>query len=101
MRLLSLQEALDTHGEMLQMVIDEDLVGQGVAEDGSKPEVFTAGWIPIAAEDERLLCIDLDPEDGSRVGQVIIVHTTEGSHGRMADDLESLWVQAAESLSEG
>jgi len=100
MRLLGLAEALTVHRDMLQMVNDEHMHGQGVAKDGSKPEIFTAGWIPVAEEEEHLLCLDLDPTDPSKVGQLIIVHTTEGSHGRLAEDLPALWEHAATSLRE-
>jgi len=93
--LLSLRGMLGEWNE--HRSIEEDLGPDNVLESGNpgvRPCTFLAARIPFAADSGgNSLCVDLDPDDGGTVGQIIDFDHEGDCAVRIADDYRS-WLNA-------
>ena len=65
----------DEYKELSSVFDEEDEVNRDLVAPGVRPLNFSAGWIPIgrSARGRDSLCLDMDPAEGGRPGQVIKV----------------------------
>ena len=76
--------------------------GVPVAGAGVRPVWWSAAWLPISdsgSGDHH--CIDLDPADGGRVGQVVVFLHDDGLRRVQSDSLASLLGGLATGLAAG
>jgi len=84
--------------------ISEDFGGDNDIETGNpgvKPYVFHPAWIPIAAEGGNSLCVDLDPDIGGTIGQIIEFNHEQEGPKRIADDYRSWFESLADGFEAG
>ena len=100
-RLTTLAESL-RGWRMLTEVLGDENTGPIEADLGVRSTVWSRGWWPFAENGAGdRLCLDLDPEQGGMLGQVIEFRQEDPHRRRVADGFASWLQERAEALASG
>jgi cell wall assembly regulator SMI1 len=101
--MLPIDEILDRY-RLMNVELAEEWKSQGVdLEEGEsigpvKPLLWSEHWIPFAEKGMDYLCLDLDPDEGGTVGQIILYSREPEPVEWVSESLRALMSSVAERL---
>jgi cell wall assembly regulator SMI1 len=101
--LLPLEEVASEHAHLVDLFRDAGPVDESAVDAGIKKLAFSAGWIPIgrSARGRDILCLDLDPDRGGKVGQIVLVAVDDDARNLVATSVSDLLGQYFEAAQNG